>query len=75
MNSNEIKEEEKKNIFRFESDCSPVGSLFTNEEQKARDVVDTLPHNGHVHDVTDRLLSHKMAALTVVFSILSNVNF
>ena len=45
----------KKKIFRFQYERSPVGSLFTNEKQKARDIVDTFAtHSGHVHDVTDR---------------------
>ena len=55
--------------------------FFTNEEQSkrlVREVFDAFAfatHSGLVYDVTGTDSGHKMAALTVVFSRLSNVDF
>ena len=55
--------------------------FFTNEEQSkrlVRDVFDAFAFatlSGLVYDVTGTDSGHKMAALTVVFSRLSNVDF
>ena len=71
-----------RNIFWLESGepkgaAMLIGSLpMKNRKGLARDVFDTFAtHAGRIYDVTDSLLSKKMAALSFVFSRLFSVDF